>query len=69
MRDVATGASVACSVTEDALAKLSGGRSSIAALDAMFDQHRAVVENIASSKYDAGRAAPHIREQDVALPM
>ena len=64
MQDVATGATVSCKVSEDALRKLSGGGSSITSLVAMFEEHRAEVEKLASDKYDRGHASPHVQEMD-----
>jgi hypothetical protein len=64
MQDVVTGASVSCKVSEDALRKLSGGASSITSLMAMFKEHRAEVERLASDKYDRRHASPHVQETD-----
>jgi hypothetical protein len=65
MQDVATGTAVRCVISEQALRKLSGGASSIAALDALFDQHRDEIEAMASRKYDAGMQSPFIIRDDV----
>ena len=65
MEDVATGKVVSCTVSEDALRKMSGGGSSIASMEAMFEQHRDYVEGIASNKYDGGQSSPRVLENDV----
>jgi len=65
MRDTASGASVECRISEDALRKLSGGGSSITTLAEMFEKHRDAVEELASHNYDLGQASPRIEESDV----
>jgi hypothetical protein len=64
MQDVVTGASVSCRVSEGALRKLSGGASSITSLVAMFKEHRAEAEKLASDKYDRRHASPHVQDTD-----
>jgi Protein of unknown function (DUF1488) len=65
MKDAATGAMVDCSVSEDALRKLSGGGSSITSLDKMFEEHRDRIEDLLSHKYDIGHHSPRVSGEDV----
>jgi len=65
MQDATTGAVISCTVSEEALRKISGGGASITALDAMFANHRAAIEAVASRKYDAGQQTPHLQAADV----
>ena len=65
MEDVATGKVVSCTVSEDALRNLSGGGTSIASMEAMFEQHRDYVERITSNKYDGGQSSPRVLDADV----
>jgi hypothetical protein len=64
MQDAVTGVVVSCRISEDALRKLSGGGSSISALESMFNEHRDAAESLASAKYDRGHTSPHVVASD-----
>jgi hypothetical protein len=65
MKDAATGGTVDCRVSEDALRKLSGGGSSITSLDKMFEEHRDRIEGVLSHKYDIGHHSLEVSAEDV----
>jgi hypothetical protein len=65
MSDIDRGLTVVCRVYEDALRKLAGGGSSIVSLQEMFENHRELVEGLASRKYDLGQASSRIETSDV----
>jgi len=65
MRDTASGVTVECRVSEDALRKLAGGGSSITSLQEMFEKHRDLIEEFASHNYDLGQTSPRVDVDDV----
>jgi hypothetical protein len=69
MRDTASGVTVECTVSEDALRKLLGGGSSITSLQEMFEKHRDLIEEFASRNYDRGETSPRVELDDVCALM
>jgi hypothetical protein len=65
MRDTASGLTVECAVSEDALRKLAGGGSSITSLQEMFEKYRDLIEGVARRNYDLGQTSPRVDVDNV----